>query len=81
MAFGNVAGTRRKKAARRRPGSSAEAAYFSSSTSSDTICLALSLLSGWPWSFSTVTVLNDQGQPDNSDNARQIVRLLVDELK
>ncbi|HEX7638744.1 MAG TPA: outer membrane protein assembly factor BamC [Burkholderiaceae bacterium] len=30
---------------------------------------------------STVTVQNDQGQPDNSDNARRIVSLLVDELK
>jgi outer membrane protein assembly factor BamC len=28
-----------------------------------------------------VTVLNDQGQPDNSDNAKRIVSLLVDELK
>jgi len=34
-----------------------------------------------PADVATVTVLNDQGQPDNSDNARQIVRLLVDELK
>jgi outer membrane protein assembly factor BamC len=30
---------------------------------------------------STVTVLNDQGQPDNSANAQRIVTLLVDELK
>ena len=29
----------------------------------------------------TVTVLNDQGQPDNGDNAQHIVALLVDELK
>ncbi len=29
----------------------------------------------------TVTVLNDQGQPDNSNNANSIVTLLVDELK
>ncbi|HEX7688159.1 MAG TPA: outer membrane protein assembly factor BamC [Burkholderiaceae bacterium] len=28
-----------------------------------------------------VTVLNDQGQPDNGDNAKRIVSLLVDELK
>ena len=30
---------------------------------------------------STATVLNDQGQPDNSDNAKRMVALLVDELK
>ncbi len=30
---------------------------------------------------SNVTILNDQGQPDNSDNAKAIVALLVDELK
>ena len=34
-----------------------------------------------PGDTSTVTVLNDQGQPDNSENARRIVALLVDELK
>jgi outer membrane protein assembly factor BamC len=34
-----------------------------------------------PGDSATVTVLNDQGQPDNSDNAKQIVSLLVDELK
>jgi outer membrane protein assembly factor BamC len=30
---------------------------------------------------STVTVLNDQGQPDKSDNPQRMVSLLVDELK
>ena len=30
---------------------------------------------------STVTILNDQGQPDNSENPQRIVTLLVDELK
>jgi outer membrane protein assembly factor BamC len=30
---------------------------------------------------STVTVLNDQGQPDKSDNPQRMVALLVDELK
>jgi outer membrane protein assembly factor BamC len=30
---------------------------------------------------STVTVLNDQGQPDKSDNATRMVALLADELK
>ena len=34
-----------------------------------------------PGDTATVTVLNDQGQPDNSDNAQHIVALLVDELK
>jgi outer membrane protein assembly factor BamC len=34
-----------------------------------------------PGDIATVTVLNDQGQPDNGDNARHIVALLVDELK
>jgi outer membrane protein assembly factor BamC len=29
----------------------------------------------------TVTVLNDQGQPDNGENAQRIVALLADELK
>jgi outer membrane protein assembly factor BamC len=30
---------------------------------------------------STVTILNNQGQPDNTDNAQRIVALLLDELK
>ena len=34
-----------------------------------------------PGDSATVTVLNDQGQPDNSANAQAIVALLVDELK
>jgi outer membrane protein assembly factor BamC len=34
-----------------------------------------------PADSATVTVLNDQGQPDNSQNAQRIVSLLVDELK
>jgi len=34
-----------------------------------------------PGDTATVTVLNDQGQPDNSANAQRIVALLVDELK
>ena len=34
-----------------------------------------------PGDSATVTVLNDQGQPDNSANAQRIVALLVDELK
>ena len=34
-----------------------------------------------PGDSATVTVLNDQGQPDNSENAQRIVALLVDELK
>ncbi len=34
-----------------------------------------------PGDLSTVTVLNDQGQPDNGENAQRIVALLVDELK
>jgi outer membrane protein assembly factor BamC len=34
-----------------------------------------------PGDTATVTVLNDQGQPDNSANAQRIVSLLVDELK
>jgi len=34
-----------------------------------------------PADSATVTVLNDQGQPDNSENAQRIVALLVDELK
>jgi len=34
-----------------------------------------------PGDTATVTVLNDQGQPDNSENAQRIVTLLVDELK
>jgi outer membrane protein assembly factor BamC len=34
-----------------------------------------------PADSATVTVLNDQGQPDNSENAQRIVTLLVDELK
>jgi outer membrane protein assembly factor BamC len=34
-----------------------------------------------PGDVSTITVLNDQGQPDNGENAQRIVTLLVDELK
>ena len=34
-----------------------------------------------PADSATVTVLNDQGLPDNSENAQRIVTLLVDELK
>ena len=34
-----------------------------------------------PGDTATVTVLNDQGQPDNGENAQRIVALLVDELK
>lgn len=34
-----------------------------------------------PADTATVTVLNDQGQPDNSENAQRIVTLLADELK
>ena len=34
-----------------------------------------------PADQATVPVLNDQGQPDNSENAQRIVALLVDELK
>ncbi len=34
-----------------------------------------------PADTATVTVLNDQGQPDKGENAQRIVTLLVDELK
>jgi outer membrane protein assembly factor BamC len=34
-----------------------------------------------PGDTATVTVLNDQGQPTNDENAQRIVSLLVDELK
>ena len=34
-----------------------------------------------PADSATITVLNDQGQPDNSENAQHIVALLLDELK
>lgn len=34
-----------------------------------------------PADSATVTILNDQGQPDNGENAQRIVALLVDELK
>ena len=34
-----------------------------------------------PGDTATVTVLNDQGQPDNTPNAQRIVELLVDDLK
>jgi len=34
-----------------------------------------------PGDTATVTVLNDQGQPDKGENAQRIVSLLVDELK
>ena len=34
-----------------------------------------------PGDSATVSVLNDQGQPDNTENAQRIVALLVEELK
>ena len=38
-------------------------------------------IKGNPDNTSTVTVLNDQGQPDKSENPTRMVALLVDELK
>ena len=51
----------REKAALRRLADAVVQPYFRSSTNSDTIRLAFSLLSGWPWSFSTVTVATSPG--------------------
>jgi outer membrane protein assembly factor BamC len=69
-----------KEAAREEPGFFSKfTSWFGKSTPSAVGKYRISIKS--PGDTATVTVLNDQGQPDNSENAQRIVTLLVDELK
>jgi len=69
-----------KEAAREEPGFFSKiTSWFGKSNTSAVGKYRISIKA--PGDTATVTVLNDQGQPDNSDNAQRIVALLVDELK
>lgn len=69
-----------KEAAREEPGFFSKiTSWFGKSNSSAVGKYRISIKA--PGDTATVTVLNDQGQPDNSENAQRIVALLVDELK
>ena len=69
-----------KEAAKEEPGFFSKiTSFFGKSTSSAVGKYRISIKA--PGDTATVTVLNDQGQPDNSENAQRIVVLLVDELK
>ena len=69
-----------KEAAREEPGFFSKfTSWFGKSATSAVGKYRISIKA--PGDTATVTVLNDQGQPDNSENAQRIVTLLVDELK
>ncbi len=69
-----------KEAARDEPGFFSKfTSWFGASSPSPVNKYRISIKA--PSDSATVTVLNDQGQPDNSANAQRIVTLLVDELK
>jgi outer membrane protein assembly factor BamC len=69
-----------KEAARDEPGFFSKiTSFFGMSSTSPVGKYRIQIKTGGD--VSTVTVLNDQGQPDNSENAKRIVALLVDELK
>jgi outer membrane protein assembly factor BamC len=69
-----------KEAAREEPGFFSKiSSWFGKSNSSAVGKYRISIKA--PGDTATVTVLNDQGQPDNGENAQRIVALLVDELK
>ncbi len=69
-----------KEAAREEPGFFSKfTSWFGKSATSAVGKYRISIKA--PADIATVTVLNDQGQPDNSENAQRIVTLLVDELK
>jgi outer membrane protein assembly factor BamC len=69
-----------KEAARDEPGFFSKfTSWFGASSPSPVNKYRISIKA--PADSATVTVLNDQGQPDNSENAQRIVSLLVDELK
>ena len=69
-----------KEAAREEPGLFSKiTSFFGSSNTSAVGKYRISIKA--PGDTATVTVLNDQGQPDNGANAQRIVALLVDELK
>ncbi len=69
-----------KEAAREEPGFFSKiTSWFGKSNTSAVGKYRISIKA--PGDTATVTVLNDQGQPDNGENAQRIVTLLVDELK
>ena len=69
-----------KEAAKDEPGFFSKfTSWFGKSSSSAVGKYRISIKA--PADSATVTVLNDQGQPDNGENAQRIVTLLVDELK
>ena len=69
-----------KEAAKEEPGVFSKiTSFFGKSSSSAVGKYRISIKA--PSDSATVTVLNDQGQPDNGENAQRIVTLLVDELK
>ena len=69
-----------KEAAKEEPGMFSKiTSFFGKSPSSAVGKYRISIKA--PSDTATVTVLNDQGQPDNGENAQRIVTLLVDELK
>ena len=69
-----------KEAAREEPGFFSKfTSWFGKSATSAVGKYRISIKA--PADTATVTVLNDQGQPDNGENAQRIVTLLVDELK
>ena len=69
-----------KEAAREEPGFFSKiTSWFGASNTSAVGKYRISIKA--PGDTATVTVLNDQGQPSNDDNAQHIVSLLVDELK
>ena len=69
-----------KEAAREEPGFFSKiTSWFGASNTSAVGKYRISIKA--PGDTATVTILNDQGQPSNDDNAQHIVSLLVDELK
>ena len=69
-----------KEAAREEPGFFSKITSFFGKTNSTAVGKYRISIKA-PGDTATVTVLNDQGQPDNGENAQRIVSLLVDELK
>ncbi len=69
-----------KEAAREEPGLFSKITSFFGSTNTSAVGKYRISIKA-PGDTATVTVLNDQGQPDNGANAQRIVALLVDELK
>ena len=69
-----------KEAAREEPGFFSKiTSFFGANNASPVGKYRISIKA--PADTATISVLNDQGQPDNSENAQRIVGLLLDELK